>query len=283
MSDLDTKDIKGQYQLVSKRDIRRMFWRLQFFGLGLTITQSGYQAIGFLTAIGPVLEKIYRNASKEQRVSAMQRHLAMFLSQNTASGMILGITAAFEEQTSEEQKEAVIALKAGMMGPLAGIGDSVFKITIQAIAGSIGAAYALHGNFIGPILMFIIYNGINIGVKYYGTVLGYEKGVSYINSGTQAKIMQKIINIATMVGIIVIGALIGSYVKINIGTEIKLKETVVSIQKLLDGVMPKLLPLLFTILLYKLNRKLPRKYLIFLIFGLLIIGTLLALQGVLVP
>ena len=94
--------------------------------------------------------------------------------------------------------------------------------------------------------------------------------------------MQKIINIATMVGVIVIGALIGSYVKVNIGTELKVQETVVSIQQLLDGVMPKLLPLLLTVGLYKVNTKMPRKYLIFLIFGLLIVGTILAVLGVLV-
>ncbi|MFR3520908.1 MAG: PTS system mannose/fructose/sorbose family transporter subunit IID [Coprobacillus cateniformis] len=118
-------------------------------------------------------------------------------------------------------------------------------------------------------------------MKYYGTVLGYEKGVEYINSGEQAKVMQKIINIATMVGVIVIGALIGSYVKVNIGTELKVNETVVSIQQLLDGIMPKLLPLLLTVTLYKVNTKMPRKYLIFLIFGLLIVGTILATLGVL--
>ncbi len=130
--------------------------------------------------------------------------------------------------------------------------------------------------------MFLIYNVINVGIKYYGTVLGYEKGVEYINSGEQAKVMQKIINVATMVGVIVIGALIGSYVKVNIGTELKVNETVVSIQQLLDGVMPKLLPLLLTVGLYKVNTKMPRKYLIFLIFGLLIVGTILAVLGVLV-
>ena len=282
MSEANANGVKGTYTILSKSDIRKMFLRLQLFGLGLTATSSGYQAIGFMTAVAPVLEKLYKDADKETRKRAMQRHLTMFLSQNTATGMILGITAALEETTNEDEKEAVVAVKAGMMGPLAGIGDSVFKITIQAIAGSVGAAYAIQGNFIGPILMFLIYNVINVGIKYYGTVMGYEKGVEYINSGEQAKVMQKIINIATMVGVIVIGALIGSYVKVNIGTELKVQETVVSIQQLLDGVMPKLLPLLLTVGLYKVNTKMPRKYLIFLIFGLLIVGTILAVLGVLV-
>jgi len=71
-------------------------------------------------------------------------------------------------------------------------------------------------------------------------------------------------------------------VKINVGTEIVINETVVNIQALLDGILPKLLPLLFTIGLYKLHGRMPRKYLILLIFGILIVGTLLAMAGILV-
>lgn len=273
---------KGTYQKITKKDLNNIYWRLQFFGLGLTGTSTNYQAIGFATAITPALKKLYAGASKEARVQAMQRHLTMFLLQNTATGMILGITTAIEETTSEDEKEAVVAIKAGMMGPLAGIGDSVFKITIQAIAGSIGAAYALQGDFLGPILMFLIYNGINVAVKYYGVIVGYEKGIEYIQSGEQAKVMQKIINISTMVGVIVLGALIGNYVKINIGTELVVDETVVNIQELLDGILPKLLPLVVTLALFKLHSYMPRKYLIFLIFGILVVGTILATLGILV-
>lgn len=273
---------KGAYVKVTRKDLNKVFWRLQIFGLGITVTQTNAQAIAFITALAPILKKIYKDESKQVRVEAMQRHLVYFLSQNTATGMILGITTAVEETTKNDEKDAVVAVKAGMMGPLAGIGDSVFKLTIQAIAGSIGAAYAIQGNLIGPILMFVIYNGINIAIKYFGLVIGYEKGIEYVQSGEQAKVVQKIINMATMVGVIVLGALIGSYVNVNVGAEIVVKETVVSIQELLDGILPKLLPFLFTVGLYKLHSKMPRKYLVFLIFGILIIGTILAMFGVLV-
>lgn len=272
----------GAYTRLTRKDLNKAYWRLQIFGLGITVSSTGAQAIGFFTALIPVLKKLYKNESKETRVAAMQRHLTYFLSQNTATGMILGITAAIEESTTIEEKDAVVAVKAGMMGPLAGIGDSVFKITIQAIAGSIGAAYALQGSILGPVLMFLLYNGINIAVKYFGLIIGYEKGIEFVKSGEQAKVIQKIINIATMVGVIVLGALIGSYVKINVGTEIVVNETIVNIQSLLDGVLPKLLPLLFTIGLYRLHSKMPRKYLTLLIFGILIIGTVLAYAGILV-
>ena len=264
---------------ITRKDLNKVFWRLQIWGLNVTMTLVLTQGIGFLNAMVPIIRRLYGD-NKELRIEAMKRHLTYFLSQITATGMILGITAAVEETTSEDEKEAVVAIKAGMMGPLAGIGDSVFKITIQAIAGSIGAAYALQGNVLGPILMFVIYNGINIVVKYYGIIFGYEKGTEFIKSGNQKKVMQKIINISTAIGVMVIGALIAQYVKINVGTVIYTKGTKIVIQKLLDGVMPKLLPLLFTLGLYKLHSYLPRKYLTWLIFAILILGTVLAVMGI---
>ena len=266
--------------VLTNKDLNKMFWQLQIWGLGTAINNVTAQSIGFATALAPVLNKIYKDEPQEVRAQAMQRHLEYFLSQNTATGMILGITAALEETTTQDEKEAVVAVKAGMMGPLAGIGDSVFKLTIQAIAGSIGAVYALQGNFLGVILMFLIYNGINIAIKYGGIVLGYKKGMEFVTSGEQAKMMSNIINLATMVGVIVLGALISSSVKFNIGYVIQVKETVVNIQELLDGVMPNVLPLLITIGLYQINKRVPRKWLIVMIFAILIIGTILAMLGV---
>lgn len=274
-NEVETKNSKK----ITRKDLNKVFWRLKIWGLNVTSTLVLTQAIGFLNAMVPIIRRLYGD-NKELRIEAMKRHLTYFLSQITATGMILGITAAVEETTSEDEKEAVVAIKAGMMGPLAGIGDSVFKITIQAIAGSIGAAYALQGNVLGPILMFVIYNGINIAVKYYGIIFGYEKGTEFIKSGNQKKVMQKIINISTAIGVMVIGALIAQYVKINVGTVIHTKGTKIVIQKLLDGVMPKLLPLLFTLGLYKLHSYLPRKYLTWLIFAILILGTILAVMGI---
>ncbi len=267
---------------ITKKDLDKVYWRLQIFGTGITYNSTTSQAIGFATAMTPVLKKLYDDQPKELRVKAMERHLEYFLSQSTATGIILGISSALEETSSEDEKEAVVAVKTGMMGPLAGIGDSVFKLTIQAIAGSIGAAYAINGQFIGVILMFVIYNGINMGIKYLGVQKGYSKGMEYISSGQQARVMKNIINFATMVGVIVMGALISNSVKFKLGYELIVGETVVNLQQLADGVLPKLFPLLITVLLYQLNKKLPRKYLVFVILGILVVGTLLALGGIII-
>ncbi|MEG2789959.1 MAG: PTS system mannose/fructose/sorbose family transporter subunit IID, partial [Romboutsia sp.] len=60
---------------------------------------------------------------------------------------------------------------------------------------------------------------------------------------------------ATILGMIVVGALIASYVNIDIVTEIPIGETALKVQEILDGIMPKLLPLGLTFGMYGLVKK----------------------------
>lgn len=173
------------------------------------------QTIGFAHCMIPVLDKLYADADKETRVRAMKRHLEFYNSQINTGALILGVTAALEEKTTEEEKEAVVSVKAGLMGPLAGLGDSLLKFTWLPICGSIGAAFALQGNLIGPILMFILFNLVNIGSKYFFIHYGYNKGVDLIEQSKNSNIIQRISNVANVVGVMVLGSLIATTVKIS--------------------------------------------------------------------
>lgn len=141
-----------QINKVTKSDLNKVFWRMQL--LNVTNNFQSMQAIGFLSSFAPVLERLYSDKPKELKVKAMKRHLEFFNSHVNADALILGITAAIEETTEEDQKETVTGIKTGLMGPLAGIGDSILKFTWLPICGSIGAALALNGSVLGPILMF---------------------------------------------------------------------------------------------------------------------------------
>lgn len=250
--------------------------------MALPVNYDMGQGIGFFHCMVPILERLYKDADVETKRKAVERHLTYFVSQVTATGMILGLTGALEESSGEQEKEAVVAVKTGMMGPFAGIGDSLFKITVQAISGSIGAALALQGSILGPVLMFLIYVGINTAVKYYGIHKGYEVGYKLFSGSQGNNMIQRLVGSAGVLGLIVIGSLIASSVRITIGTVIEKGETVIKLQDLCDTLMPDLLPLLFTVGIFFLFKKIDRKYMVFVIFGILLIGTLLAMLGVLV-
>ena len=268
-----------QTNKVTEKDLTKVFWRMQL--LNVTNNFQSMQAIGFLSSFVPILERLYKAQPKELKVRAMKRHLEFFNSHVNADALILGISAAIEETTDEDQKETVTGIKTGLMGPLAGIGDSILKFTWLPICGSIGAALALNGSALGPIVMFLLYNTVNVAIKYYGIHLGYAKGMSMIE-GTGGNILQRLSHMANVVGLMVIGALIASVVKVNITAEISAGENVIAFQEMFDKVMPGLFSILVTFVVYKILKKTNGKHaplLIVSIMGISIILTMLGIIG----
>ncbi|WP_439237804.1 PTS system mannose/fructose/sorbose family transporter subunit IID [Klebsiella sp. K5-306] len=202
-----------QDKKLTKQDLNRIFWNIQ--SMSFSYNYEKLQTIGFAHCMIPVLERLYADADKATRIKAMKRHLEFYNSQVNTGALILGVTAALEEKTSEEEKEAVVSVKAGLMGPFAGLGDSLLKFTWLPICGSIGAAFALQGNIIGPLLMFILFNIVNVGSKYFFIHYGYNKGVDLIEQSKNSNIIQRISNIANVVGVMVLGSLIATTVKIS--------------------------------------------------------------------
>lgn len=270
--------IETNNEKITKKDLNRIFWRMQV--LNVTNNFQSMQAIGFLSSFTPILERLYSDKPKELKVKAMKRHLEFFNSHVNSDALILGITAAVEETTNEDEKETVTAIKTGLMGPLAGIGDSLLKFTWLPICGSIGASLALTGNVLGPIIMFLLYNVVNIATKYYGIHWGYSKGIDIIKS-SGGNILQRLANTANVVGLMVIGALIASVVKVKIVTEISAGENVIKFQEMFDKVMPGLLSLLVTIMIYRILKKTNGKHAPLLIIGIMIISVALKVFKVL--
>lgn len=272
-----TEQIEGKTKITSK-DLNEIFWRMQL--MNVTNNFQSMQAIGFLSSFVPVLERLYSDQPQELRAKAMKRHLEFFNSHVNSDALILGIAAAVEESTTEDQKETVTSIKTGLMGPLAGIGDSVLKFTWLPICGSIGASLALNGSVLGPILMFVLYNTVNIATKYYGIHLGYSKGMEMIN-GTGTNILQRISTIANVVGLMVIGALTASVVKINIVAKMTAGENTIKFQEMFDKVMPGLFSLIVTFIVYKILKKTNGKHAPLLILGMMVFSIILTMLGVL--
>ncbi len=263
---------------ITKQDLNKVFWRMQL--LNVTNNFQSMQAIGFLSSFVPVLERLYEGKPKEMRVDAMKRHLEFFNSHVNADALIMGVAAAVEETTPEQEKETVTAIKTGLMGPLAGIGDSILKFTWLPICGSIGASLALNGSVIGPILMFLLYNVVNVATKYYGIHLGYAKGMEMINGGG-SNLLQRLSTMANVVGLMVIGALIASVVKVHVVAKISAGENVIKFQEMFDKVMPGLFSLLVTIAVYFILKKTKGKHAPLLILGIMVISILFTMFGVL--
>ena len=140
------------------------------------------------------------------------------------------------------------------MGPLGGIGDAIFWFTLTPIAAGIGANLALQGSILGPIIFLLLFNVVQFALRYWLMHWSYKVGMDGIQDYVTS-LLSKFTRSATILGLIVVGALIASYVGVNIALEIPIGETSVVVQEVLDSIMPCLLPLCLTFMMYSLVRK----------------------------
>ena len=142
---------------VSKKTLKKVFIRSQVNQFSHNYERM--QSLGLSYAIAPAIDEIYKDRPLEEQQNAVNRHLEYFNTHPTAIPLIAGITIAMEEKTNEEEKDGVRGIKAGLMGPFAGLGDSLLNLTWYPIAGSIGASLSLeNGSIIGPLVMFLLIN-----------------------------------------------------------------------------------------------------------------------------
>ena len=129
------------------------------------------------------------------------------------------------------------------MGPFAGIGDSIFWGSWRIVATGIGLSLALQGNVLGPILMLVIFNIPAHICRYYGPFLGFGLGSKFLSQVSESGLMQFLTKCATIVGLMTVGAMTSSMVSLNIAYVFTMNEVEMSVQSLIDSIMPSALPL----------------------------------------
>lgn len=237
--------------------------------------------IGYAWALLPILKKIYPN--KKELKEALARHLEFY---NTTPFIItfpLGISAAMEEDRSNNidnyDTSSISNVKTALMGPLAGIGDSIFWGTLRIIATGIGTSLAIQGNILGPILFLLAWNIPQFIARYILAFVGYNLGTDVITQANESGLMNKLTKAASIVGLSVAGAMTAEMVNVNIIVGLGSGEQATTIQTILDGIIPGLPKLAIFGLAYFLLKKKVSPLLIMLI--ILILGILGAYSGIL--
>src|SRR5450432_1248646 len=190
---------------LSKKTIRSLFFRS--LALETNFNFETWQNSGFAYSIIPVLKKLY--TTKKELSAALKRHLQFFNTSPYGSTLILGIIAAMEEQKNKSEdfdEESINAVKLGLMGPLAGVFDSLFWGTFKVIAAGVGTSLALKGNVIGPILFILIFNVPHLLLRYNLTFIGYNTGVKFLRNLAKSNLMDKLTTGASILGLMVVGA-----------------------------------------------------------------------------
>lgn len=238
---------KSEGESLDKKTLNQMAWRSMF--LQASFNYERMQAGGWLYSILPGLKKIHKN--KKDLSTSMKHNLEFFNCHPFLITFVMGIILSLEQKKADVQ--TIRSLRVAAMGPLGGIGDAIFWFTLVPIAAGVGANLALEGSIAGPIVFLLMFNIVHLGLRFWLMHWSYKTGIEGITKLT--KNAKEFTRAATILGMIVVGALIASYVNINIVTEIPIGETSLQVQGILDGIMPKLLPLGLTFGMYGLVKK----------------------------
>ena len=242
--------------LVPAADRRTIFWRS--FGLQSAFSFDRMQALGFTWTLIPFLKKLYGGTAEFS--AALKRHLVFFNTHMWIPGPIFAMVADLEARRAQDpskvEVQSIQAVKASLMGPLAGIGDSMFHGTLRPLMSGVTASMALQGIPFAPILFLGVTNAVHVFVRWFTLDQGFKLGGNLFERVDQAG-LRRVMEGAAIAGLMALGALVANWLSFGLAKTLVYKTGNYSlpIQGMLDGILPGLLPLLTTLLVYWLVRK----------------------------
>jgi PTS system N-acetylgalactosamine-specific IID component len=233
---------------LTKKDLNKMVWRSLL--LQASFNYERMQAAGWLYSLIPGLKKIHKN--KQDLSESMKSHMEFFNTHPFLVTFIMGVVLAMEEK--KQNRNTIRSLRVAMMGPLGGIGDALFWLTLLPICIGIGASLGSDGNPMGAVIFLVLFNIVHFALIFGLMNYGYNTGTNAI--GKLKESTKKVSHAASIVGLTVVGALVASFVKLNTSIVIHAGAAKVALEKdLLDKIMPNILPLAYTLLMYYLLKK----------------------------
>ena len=235
---------------LEKKDVNKVFWR-NLVGLQLGWNYERMQGLGYSWVMMPALKKLYKDKPEDMK-KALKTHLGYFNTSQPMSHLIIGADMGMEEQAGMEDPDAIIGLKTGLMGPLAGVGDTLFLAIYRTIVFSISSYMALSGSIMGLIIPVIA--GLSLLFVRYGfTGIGYRQGAKLATEF--ASKMKMLTNAASILGITVVGALIPSVITYTLDLKYTMGKVTMNVQDTLNQILPGLIPLAVVALSYWLLNK----------------------------
>lgn len=254
---------------VSKKTLNSSFWRW-FYGNLTCFSHEHMQTFGYMWSMLPIIQELYE--TKDEQAEKLQTYYPFFNTEPQIGSIVVGITAGLEEARAngaeEIDDEMINGIRAGLMGPLAGIGDSLIVGTYIPVLLGIALGLAEGGSIIGPMFYIVVWNVTSIFFQKWIYNKGYELGGSAVEVivGEQATALRESV---IVMGQVIVGAMAGTWVSITTSVQLTTsiqnktemviegskviekvtgtQEVPVLLQEKLDGAFPGVLTLLFVL------------------------------------
>lgn len=252
---------------LSKSAISKACARHNFF-LQICWNYERMQAAGYAYAMVPVIKELYDD--NDERCRQLERHMQFYNTHPGASAVIFGADVALEENYETEMGDN---LKVALMGPLAGIGDTVQAVLVTPPFNILAASLAVEGNWMAPVMATLPLIVLFV-VRWPLFNFGYKRSVNVIEDVSGSSGFEKLQVAASVLGMTVIGGFVPSMLKslvikwspsVSLEGEGGVITGTSDIQKTLDAILPYLLPILlvgFCYWLIKIRKVTPLKTLL---------------------
>ncbi len=250
------KEELGMSKRLERKQVRQAAWTWMFFHHSAQNFER-MQGLAFCHTLSKNLGELYKDDPKELK-EALIRHMQFFNTEPQLGSMIPGITLALEEARANGEgvdTELILGTKNALMGPFAGIGDSILMGTYSPILLSIAIGLSVEGSPMGALFFVVAWLGTVIPLKYFMFMKGYDLGLDAIAVMMNQEVKDKITTALTMVGLIVIGGVASTTVAAPVQFVFTAGEMTVSIQEILNKIMPTILPMILTLSIWTLADK----------------------------
>ena len=241
---------------ISKKTLNKSF-NLWFWGALTCFSQEHMHTFGYLSSMLPIIKELYPDKKEQQE--KIHAYTAFFNTNPMLGSVIIGTTASMEEARANGKGidgETINDMRAGLMGPIAGIGDSLIDGTLIPILLGLALGMSQNGSPVGAIFYIIVWDLIAYFGQRFLYFRGYKLGDKAVSIlvGKQGKAIRHAISI---IGGMVVGGVLASWV--NVTTSLQLKDSTgkvfLNLQKQLDSIYPGLLTVMVTLLCWWLMAK----------------------------
>lgn len=261
---------------ISQAALKKSF-RNWAYGNLTCFSQEHMQTFGYLAAMLPVVDELYDN--DEDKVNSLRTYTTFFNTEPQIGTLVVGLTAGLEEARANGEPlddETINGIRAGLMGPLAGLGDSIIVGTFIPILLGIALGLSTGGSVLGPLFYIVAWNvAMYFGMKYAYNQ-GYTMGGAAVEAlvGPQSAALRSSI---VMVGTMVIGAVAATWINITTALQVTFtKDSAFVLQDTLDGIFPKALNFFFVWLCWWLmtKKKISPTVVMLILVGIAFVGVL---------
>ena len=246
------EEMKHEERVLTYKDYLKTVWRFNMF-VEMSNSFARLQGLAFGAALVPALKKLYKNDPEEYK-KALQRHVMFYVSEPHWGGVpIVTTTLMMEEQRSMGEpitEDAIVGFKSGVMGPLAGIGDTINWSTIKPLVNAAMIPIAAAGSGMAEILFILIIGAVTTTEIFVFLKLTYNMGQKAILAILRGGYVQKAISVMTVLGMVMIGGMTATYVSISTPITYLVDGETATIQGLLDSILPGILPFIAVICTY---------------------------------